>query len=237
MEAVNEFNKLLKIDLDKFQISLNEPKSLEAINREFEKLNRQLLPVQIVEEDNSDLNCINVESGLSCPEESINPGIDGNVKTFDDLVAIKLQLQDAQNPTFQSKPSPEKSIKKRPFLKKGEGLRRFSKGNDSSPINTENVASSLNWDSPTKDVGKVRKEPTEKKNVELAGLHGKEQILRTQTTGKCTKNRSDFARKVMLISTKSTNSYPQNLGFDGPKNIQSVSSLSNQIIGSDTYKL
>lgn len=231
MEAVNEFNKLLKIDLDKFRVSLNEPKSLEAINREFEKLNRQLFPEQIVE-DPSDLNCINVESDISCPEESIHPGIDGNVKTFDDLVAIKLQLQDAPNPTFQSKQSPENSIKKRPFLKKGEGLRRFSKGNDSSPINNENVAASLKWNSPNKDVGKVRKEPTEKKNVEMSMLHGhgKETISRTETTGKCTKNRSDFARKVMPISTMSTNSYPKHPGFHGPKNIQSVSSFQTKLL-------
>jgi len=218
MDAVNEFKKLLELDLTKLQNTLSGDKNLEVINREFEKLSHQLLNGGPLDNGNSDLNVIiaNEENSKPCnSHEDIHPGIDGSqVKSFEELIAIKMQHENQQR-----KSSNEQSpVKKKPFLKRGEGLKRFSKGNANSPKHHEDIASALQWNSPT---NKVRKDG--ERNVEK--LSGKDPILPTHISEKCTIKRTDFARKVMPISTKPTSISPPSRVDATTKHYKSASSL------------
>ena len=197
MDAVNEFKRLLNFDLKKLQIDLNELKSLESINCHSEKLNNLLggNVMDNISPDNINKCDQNKTDANLC--EDISPGIDGNiVKTFDELIDIKLQDK-AQKQLLQ--PSSERPPEKRPFLRRGEGVKRFSKGN-SPKIDTNVAPPKLSSNSQKAKFDENRQNKIEK-------LIAIEPNLRTQSSDKCKTKRSDFVRKIIPISAKSSTEY------------------------------
>ena len=248
MNTVNELKKLLKLDVERLRANLLEASTLESLNRQSEALNQLVLSGGGGDTDQEDTDCeIVFEGGRGSAKETgssashhhhqkqdgleISPGVDGTrVKTFEDLVKLKLQQgeqqQQQQQPIQQLRqrnPFKVQSAEKRPFLRRGEGLRRFSKGGGeiTSPKDGKKTAASPKTTKssslerpPHRDLNTsaiiIEKAPRPKTNVKpknceviTESLAGKAQPqLRREdvATEKVTKKRADFARKVLPIS-------------------------------------
>ena len=248
MNTVNELKKLLKLDVEKIRASLLEASTLESLNRQSEALNQLVLSGGDTDQDDTDCEIVFEGGGGSAKEAGssashhhhqkqklqdgleISPGVDGTrVKTFEDLVKLKLQQgeQQQQQPIQQLRqrnPFKVQSAEKRPFLRRGEGLRRFSKGGGeiTSPKDGKKTAASPKTTKssslerpPHRDLNTsaiiIEKAPRPKTNVKpknqcevitecLAGKAQPQLRREDVATEKCTKKRTDFARKVLPIS-------------------------------------
>ncbi len=244
MNTVNELKKLLNLDVEKIRANLLEASTLESLNRQSEALNQLVLSGGDTDQDDTDCEIVFEGGGGSAKEAGssashhhhqkqqdgleISPGVDGTrVKTFEDLVKLKLQQgeqqQQQQQPIQQLRqrnPFKVQSAEKRPFLRRGEGLRRFSKGGGeiTSPKDGKKTAASpktakSSLERPPQDNTTaiiIEKAPRPKTNVKpknceviTESLAGKAQPqLRREdvATEKVTKKRVDFARKVLPIS-------------------------------------
>lgn len=244
MNTVNELKKLLKLDVEKIRASLLEASTLESLNRQSEALNQLVLSGGDTDQDDTDCEIVFEGGGGSAKEAGssashhqkqkqdgleISPGVDGTrVKTFEDLVKLKLQQgeqqqQQQQQPIQQLRqrnPFKVQSAEKRPFLRRGEGLRRFSKGGGeiTSPKGGKKTPSpkttKFSLERPPRDNTTaiiIEKAPRPKTNVKpknqceviterLAGK-AQPQLRREDVAAeKVTKKRADFARKVLPIS-------------------------------------
>lgn len=125
MEIVNNLKSLLNIDLKDFQTEIQYINTLNAINKQSETLNT-LVETQLD-------SCKKFDHQVSdfVEDVSISPQIDNQIvtseyndlptKSFDELLNRKLKITDEQAQLT------DKSIEKKPYLKKGEGLKRFNR--------------------------------------------------------------------------------------------------------------
>ncbi|KAI2808683.1 hypothetical protein BLOT_006628, partial [Blomia tropicalis] len=119
MDKVNEFKKLLQLNLEDIQFKLDQNTSLKSINKKSSKLNHLLgnniLGTQLNIPPVNDIVYTDLEL------KPINQIGQDNVQSFEELLKIKLQ----SNQISDRKPR-QGPIEKKPFLKKGDGLKRFN---------------------------------------------------------------------------------------------------------------
>src|SRR6218665_386388 len=134
MDAVNEFRKLLNVDLAKFQFS--DFDDIKELNKKSYKMTNAFNGVDNDEEVQQihpesqnktiELDDIPVKSALN----------DKNVKSFEDLVHKNLEKEHYEN-YCSSKEAQQQQ--KKPFLRRGEGLKRFQNASRPQSNTFENV--------------------------------------------------------------------------------------------------
>lgn len=117
----------------------------------------------------------------------VMPGIDGNkIKTFEELLDNRLSGLKSDDSDKKDKPMPVK-----PFLKKGEGLKRFNP--NKCPLKDETKPKSVaNDNQPTKR--------QKKQNVRFKGYIPKKKLTKSDSAESV--NYKKFMRKVIPLTTK-----------------------------------